>query len=603
MSVLVLVSVLALVQEATPAAAPGHWPQWRGPNRDNVSTETGLLQEWPEGGPKLRWKAQSLGDGVGDVAIAGGLIFLTGYKADADYLTALDGEGKIVWSVRIGPLVGEQGVMRWLSQRTPVVDEDRVYAFTAGGRLLCLESASGKTVWMKEYQKDFKGSRSHWGFCDFPLVNGNRLICTPGGPTNTVVALDKRTGELLWSCPLAESRMGSHSAVAVTELAGVRQYVHHLDAGTVGISPNDGKLLWTYRLDHRMGDVHVDFPWQGNRLFTLTGWGIGAALLELDPDGERLRVTEKYKGKYPFASWLSNTIRLGDYVYSFNGPAICIELETGKTVVDNRILGIGAPTITYADGLIYMRGQRGEHALVKATPEGIKLVSRFDLPKGKEPPWTFPVVAGGRLYLRDQSDLSCYDVRAPGFVERPEGKRIVPAPAKDKDPGPPPEPASRAAFVATPQDVVDKMVEAAKITKDDVVYDLGSGDGRILITASRNHGCRSVGFEINAGLVGESRSKAKQQKLDGLVTIEEKDLFAADLEPASVIMLYLGAPNNARLLPKLRKLKPGSRIVSHAHLLGEDGPKPDRELKLVSSEDQVEHTIYVWTAPLKGEGK
>jgi hypothetical protein len=211
------------------------------------------------------------------------------------------------------------------------------------------------------------------------------------------------------------------------------------------------------------------------------------------------------------------------------------------------------------------------------------------------------VVAGGLLYLRDLDSIYCYDLRGPEYKDPVTGRLIKPAPPAP--PAPDPGKGPDAAFVATPQDVVDRMVEASKITKDDVVYDLGSGDGRIVITASKNHGCKSMGFEINPGLVWESRLKAKQQKLDGLVTIEEKDLFTVDLEPASVIMLYLGAPNNARLLPKLRKLKPGSRIVSHAHLLGDSGPKPDREIKLVSSEDQVEHTIYVWTAPLKESGK
>src|SRR5207248_1548283 len=160
-----------------------------------------------------------------------------------------------------------------------------------------------------------------------------------------------------------------------------------------------------------------------------------------------------------------------------------------------------------------------------------------------------------------------------------------------------PEKELDAAFVATPQDVVERMIEAAKVTKEDLVYDLGSGDGRIVITASRNHGCKSVGFELHPGLLWESRFKVHQQKLDSLVSIEEKDLFTVDLEPASVVMLYLGAPNNAKLIPQLMKVKPGSRIVSHAHLLGDAGPKPDREIKMVSNEDQGEHTIYLWTAP------
>jgi precorrin-6B methylase 2 len=601
MSVLALFLAAAL-QAEPPVPTPGHWPQWRGPNRDNVSTETGLLREWPEAGPKLLWKADGLGEQVGGIAVGSGLVFLTGYKADAEYLTALDGKGKTVWSTQIGPLVGEMPVMRWLSQRTPTIDEDRIFAYTAQGVVRCLDAA-GRLVWTTDLKREFGAVRARWGFCDFPLVDGDRLICTPGGATHTVVALNKKTGRMIWSCAIPNSKEGTHSGVVVAELAGVRQYVQHLDVGTVGISASDGKLLWTYPLDWGQGNVHTPILWTENRIFTLNGWAVGGALLAIEREGGQLKVVEKYKERYMLGAWLSSTLRVGDHLYAFSGNPICVELATGKTVQRG---ALKQGPITYADGRVYLRGAKGEVALVDCSPEGMKEISKFQMAPPKEYSWTSPVVAGGRLYLRDLGDLYCFDVRGPDYSEPPPVWKLAAELTRrkaPKNPGPAPKPATDAAFVATPQDVVERMLDEAHVTKDDVVIDLGSGDGRIVIAAHRKYGCKAVGIENDPELVRRSRAEIEKGKIQAGVRIEEKDLFTVDLSGMSVVTLYLGAPNNARLLPQLKKLKPGSRIVSHAHLLGDAGPKPDKEVRITSQEDGVEHTIYVWTTPLKEDRK
>jgi hypothetical protein len=371
----------------------------------------------------------------------------------------------------------------------------------------------------------------------------------------------------------------------------------------VGISEKDGKLLWTYALPELSGNVHCAVPLGADKVFTLSGWGIGGALLEIRRTGDSFAAVEKYMNKYSFESWVGSTLKVGSRLFSFMGQATCIDLESGA-VLFSRGGGGGRTTVTWADDRFYLRGNQGQVLLLEATESEVKTVSKFDTPVGREPAWTFPVVAGGRLYLRDQGELSCHDIRGPKYQEPPPVWSILwTAPWKlhAADPAPPPKPSSDAIFVATPQDVVDKMIELAKITKDDLVYDLGSGDGRIVLTASRNHGCKSVGFEINPGLVWESRFKIKQAKLENLATIEEKDLFMVDLTAASVVTLYLGEPNNAKLLPRLRELKLGSRIVSHAHLLGENGPKPDVTFTMTSKEDGVEHKIHLWTLPLKAD--
>jgi outer membrane protein assembly factor BamB len=197
-----------------PASAPaaeraaGHWPQWRGPQRDGVSKEAGLLKEWPEKEPPLAWQATGLGDGVGSVAIEGGRVLVLGKSGDHEQLTALEeSTGRKLWAVPVGPAVkGESSLMRWLSQRTPTADGDRVYAFTARGELACLNVADGQEAWRKDYPRDFAGLTGSWGWCDRPLVDGDRLICTPGGKDATVVALDKETGAVAWRCAVPDNR-------------------------------------------------------------------------------------------------------------------------------------------------------------------------------------------------------------------------------------------------------------------------------------------------------------------------------------------------------------------------------------------------------------
>jgi hypothetical protein len=284
---------------------------------------------------------------------------------------------------------------------------------------------------------------------------------------------------------------------------------------------------------------------------------------------------------------------------------VCLELPTGKVVWEDR--GVGRGMIVYADGHLIVRGDSGPVALVEATPEGYREKGRLALAsRSRDLAFSHPVIAGGRLYMRDIDTLLCFDLRGQDYREpRPVWDIASRVPERPPAAVPAPVPPGRlpdAVFVATPQDVVERMLDLAGVTFKDVLYDLGSGDGRIVITAFRRHGCKAVGFEIDPKLVEHSRAQIRWGGLEKGVTIEEKDLFTADLSEATVVTLYLGAPNNARLLPQLMKLKPGARIVSHAHLLGDAGPKPDREIKVVSNEDQVERTLYLWTAPLsKGE--
>jgi precorrin-6B methylase 2 len=564
------------------------WPQWRGPERSNVSAETGLLRKWPKEGPPLLWKAEGLGEGTPSLAVAGGRIFTLGYRGDKEFATALsEKDGKQLWTTPVGPTVPGMRVMRWLSQRTPTVDNDRVYVFTAGGELICLDTASGKERWRKDYAKDFQAKRGPWGCCDFPLVDGDRLICTPGGGEATLVALNKVTGEVVWKCSVPGENRNTYSAVVVAEIGGIRQYVNQLDKGVVGVAATDGKLLWRYdRITPRSGNVHTALV-SGDKVFCSCGGGSGCALIQFVPEEKGFKVQEIYAVKHPFDSWLGSSVLIGEHVYTCEG--MDIELPTGKLVGRiGKLVPIGrggrsAPslpgryTMTCAGRVLVHRKANNVLTLTEVTPQGT-FVERgeFQAPHySQDPTYSFPVVAGGRLYLRDQNVLLCYDIQEP--------KRKLRAPD--------------AIFVPTPEDVVEKMLELANVRKGDVVYDLGCGDGRIVIAAAKRYGCQAVGYDIDEECVQLSLENVKKNQVEKLVRIEHEDIFQVDLSKVDVVMLYLLPSLNVKLIPQLEKLKPGSRIVSHAFDM--KGIQPDQVIPFASVEDGVERNLYVWTTPLK----
>jgi outer membrane protein assembly factor BamB len=582
----------------TPAGTD--WPQWRGPDRTNVSTETGLLKEWPAGGPPLAWKVAGLGQGVPSVAAAGGRVFVLGESGGQEVLTALsEADGKSVWSVAVGRPPGGMPLMRWLSQRTPTVDGDRVYAFTAHGELTCLATADGKQLWQKDYDRDFGGQRGQWGYCDFPLVDGDRLICTPGGQT-MLVALDKKSGKVIW-----KSDGGSRSAyggVVRAEICGVRQYVHQVDGGIFGVAAADGKLLWEYYPPRIAGaNVHTALV-RGDEVFASWGWqGAGAALLKLSRGDSGFKVQEVYHTNCDFDAYLGSSVRLGEYVHVANG--LCIEWKTGRLVHQTAppppasgkasksgkasvMARIVRMTMTAADGRLYHRTGNNLMTLSEVAADGTYVKrGEFTAPHGGEPTWTFPVIANGRLYLRDQDALFCYDIRDRAATRERQDRRRRPD----------------VIFVPTPQDVVEKMLELAKITRDDVVADLGCGDGRFVVTAAKKYGCKAYGCDLDKECVRQSLENVKTAGVEKLVQIEEKDIFLVDLQKFTVVMLYLGPTMNSRLIPQLEKMNPGSRIVSHG--FPTPGLIPDNVETFVSSEDDISRKLYLWTTPVKKEPK
>ena len=330
---------------------------------------------------------------------------------------------------------------------------------------------------------------------------------------------------------------------------------------------------------------------RGDLVFCAGGYGKRCALLRLVPEGDGIKVQEVYgSGEFHSDSWHTGPVLAGDYLYgSPVGRVACAELATGRFVWVGRGRAGRCLAAVYADGHLYLRGLDGTVALVEATPTAYAAKGWFKLPPAsKEQQWTAPVVAGGRLFVRDQDVLYCYDLRRPA-----EGR-----------PEPPPKPVPRprfkapdAIYVPTPQEVVEKMLELAKVKKGDVVYDLGCGDGRIVVTAATKYGARAVGVDIDAERVAESLANVRKYKVEGLVTIKQADLFAVAVREATVVTLYLLPELNVKLLPQLRQLRPGARVVSHAFDIRR--VKPAQVLKFRPKEGDGEHTLYLWVAPLE----
>jgi outer membrane protein assembly factor BamB len=539
MVTLATLAMFALVTQA-PAA---DWPQWRGPDRSNVSTESGLLQQWPKDGPSLVWKGAGLGDGVSPVSIGGGRVFTTGYQGDAEYCTALSAkDGKLLWSVQVGPAVREMAIMRWLSQRTPTVDGERLYVVTVSGEWVCLTAETGKELWRKHFQKDFEGKRGSWGFCDYPLVDGDRLIITAGGEKATMVALNKRTGDVVWKCPLPGGDTFGYAMLVPAEIGGERQYVNHLLKWMIGVSAKDGKLLWKYDgMRTRIAVTHAPVV-RGDTIFFASGYGAGHVLLKITRTGTDWAVEEIYRQRNnSYVPWLGSPTQIDNHIFLNTAQGmICLERQTGKPAWEKQL---GRCVYTVADGRLYIRSQKGTMYLAAADPKEYRSLGEFTPLQGdaKIPAWTYPVVANGHLFVRDFDTLLCYDVRD---TRRPK---------KHSD----------AVFVPTPMDVVKRMLEVTAVKERDVVYDLGSGDGRIVIAAARSFGCRAVGVELDQDLVQTSRKEAKEAGIEKRVSFRHADLFETDFADADVVVLYLQPETNKRLIPKLDLLRPGSRVVTH----------------------------------------
>lgn len=422
-----ILATSAALAAAAPAASP-EWPQWRGPNRDAVAQETGLLTQWPASGPPLAWKASGLGGGFSSLAISGGRIYTLGDRQGSQQVVAMSlADGKIAWTAKVGPVwEDEYGGPRG----TPTVDGDRVYAIGTEGDLVCLQAATGKEVWRKNLARDFGGQvMSSWKWAESPLVDGDRLIVTPGAANATLVALDKKTGKEIWRA--AVPRLGDqgadgagYSSVVVSNGGGVKQYVQLTGWGLVSVRAQDGKFLWGYnKVANDVANIATPVV-RGDYVFASTGYRTGSALLKLSRAGNPADTVQAQEVYFLPATTLQNhhggLVLIGEHIYGGHGHnrgyPICVEMATGKVAWGGEGAelshgGSGSAAVTAADGHLYFRYQNGRMVLIAAKPQGYQVKGAFSIPGVSHPSWSHPVVAGGRLYLREQDNLYVYDLK------------------------------------------------------------------------------------------------------------------------------------------------------------------------------------------------
>lgn len=404
-----LLSVFCLLPAA--CAAEGDWPAWRGPRRDGRCDETGLLKTWPESGPKLLWTATGLGEGFSAPSIAGRLIYVMGNKDGQEWVLALDREeiGQGVWATAVNP-VRRDGGGHPGPRSTPTVDGNRVFAVGLNGDLLCLDAKNGKTYWRHDLVSDFGGEIGNWGYSESVLIDGKLVLCTPGGDKATMLGLLKSNGKPVWRSQFGDEA-GYASMIAI-QVAGAKQYVQFTSRAVVGVSAKNGNLLWRYEKPAN-GTANCATPlFADDSVFAASNYSTGGGLVHLRKGRKTWEANEVY-----FTQDMNNhhggMVLLDGHLYGCDNAILrCLDFKTGKTLWKDR--SCGKCSLLYADGMLYCRAEDGLMSLVAATPDGFQLKGRFEQSQRSDrQAWPHPVIAGGRLYLRDQDRLFCYDVRGP----------------------------------------------------------------------------------------------------------------------------------------------------------------------------------------------
>ena len=415
-----LFSGMFIVSASLPVWA-NDWPQWRGPQRNGVSTETGLLKEWPKDGPKLQWKKTDTGLGYGAPAVVGERIYLLANDGlENEFVQALEArDGKQIWRTHLGKVGNPKQMPEFPAARsTPTVEGDVLYALGSDGDLACVEIAGGKIRWQKSLRTDFDGKPGVWAYSESPLIDGDTLVCTPGGSNATIVALNKRTGEVVWKCAVPEGDQAAYASAIAVEVDGGKEYVQLLHKGLVGVQAGTGKFLWRYRKPVSAYNANIPTPLASDGLIYVSSAGTGGGAVRLKPNGGNIEPEQLYFDAKQSTA-IGGTVKIGEYLYGTTAQALlCTEFSTGHLKWQDRAMG--AASLCYADGRLYLHGENGEVGLVAPSPEAYQEKGRFappDQPKHPnqmEKSWAYPVVANGRLYIRDHNMLWCYDIKAGG---------------------------------------------------------------------------------------------------------------------------------------------------------------------------------------------
>jgi len=404
---------------STPSGAVPDWPQWRGPHRNGVSQETGLLKQWSADGPKLVWQLNDIGDGYSTPSVVGNRIYLMSNRGmENEFVQCLSTrDGKVIWTTRVGKVGNPSDFLYAKARSTPTVDGDFIYSMSSDGDLTCLETKNGQIRWQKSARKEFGGQPGTWAYAESPLVDGDVVVVTPGGAQATIVALNKKTGELIWKSQVPGGDAAGYASAIIVNAAGRKQYVQFLSKGIVGVDAKTGEFLWRYAQVAK-GMAQMVTPVASDEYVYGGAQGVGGGIVRLKAKPDGVGADEVY-----FARGLPNNIGgsvlVGNYLYGTAGDSlVAVEFATGT--IKWKADCIGGGSVACADGMLFVHGENGQVALVEATPDAYREKGRFTppLPPKRrklgpfpERAWTYPVIANGRLYIRDIGTLWAFDVK------------------------------------------------------------------------------------------------------------------------------------------------------------------------------------------------
>jgi outer membrane protein assembly factor BamB len=423
---------VALFFSGMPAFADD-WPQWQGPDRNAISKEKGLLKEWPKEGPPLAWRVKGMGGGDSAPSVAAGKLFGMSNRGDDEVVWALsEADGKELWVTRLGAAFQQRVPQSKEGPScTPTVDGERLYVLGVGGDLACLQVKDGSILWRVSLTKDFGGVPPMWNFRESPLVDGDKIICTPGAPDAAIVALDKATGKTVWKSKVpagaavpaggpgkfGPSSGAAYASAIAIDFGGQRQYVQLTAKALVGVAASDGKILWRFDKPANGMGINCSTPlFHDGQVFAASAYGAGGGLVKLSQDKDSgIKADEVYFTKQ-MQNHHGGMIVVGGCLYGANGGngggmLVCLDFKTGKILWDERSVEKGS--VALADGRLYYRTESGTVLLIEPNSKEYVERGRFKQPdRSRVPAWAHPIVANGKLYIRDQDVLFCYDVKA-----------------------------------------------------------------------------------------------------------------------------------------------------------------------------------------------
>ncbi len=378
--------------------------RWRGPSGDGHYPETGLLKQWPAGGPQILWSFEELGQGHSSAIVDQGFVFTTGMISETGYLFKFDLNGKLVYKKEYGQEFYES----WYGTRgTPTIAGDKIYLLSGMGKLFCFENESGNILWSKDLTKDFDGSNIQWGMNETPVVDGKVIYITPGGKKNNLVALNRHTGDLIWSSP-GKGQLTAYCTPLLFVHNGRKMLATHSESNIMGFDATTGKMLWSHYHQNEWS-VHPNTPiYHEGMIYYLSGYGSGGGMLELSADGSSVKQLWKQKN---MDSRMGGAVLVDGYIYGSGDSRLwsCLDWQTGEELYTSQEIGHGV--VIYADGMLYCYSQRGELALVAPDPSGFKVVSKTKVALGSEQHWAHPVIYDGVLYVRHGRALVAYKVK------------------------------------------------------------------------------------------------------------------------------------------------------------------------------------------------